>query len=74
MNTTEKRSLLGRVSPTQWVALVLTILAVIFILQNRTKVSIEILAVTITSPMWVVLLLVFIVGWVAGVLTMRRRP
>ncbi|NEW37484.1 DUF1049 domain-containing protein [Nocardia cyriacigeorgica] len=73
MNTTEKRSLLGRVSPTQWVALVLTILAVIFILQNRTKVSIEILAVTITSPMWVVLLLVFIVGWVAGVLTMRRR-
>ncbi|MFE3442856.1 hypothetical protein ACFXNW_07480 [Nocardia sp. NPDC059180] len=73
MGTTEKRSLLQRVSPTQWVALVLTILAVIFILQNRTKVSIEILAVTITSPMWIILLLLFIIGWVAGVLTMRRR-
>ncbi|WP_280236891.1 hypothetical protein [Nocardia cyriacigeorgica] len=73
MNTTEKRSVLGRVSPTQWVALVLTILAVVFILQNRTKVSIDILAVTITSPMWVILLFLFLVGWVAGVLTMRRR-
>ncbi|WP_249358070.1 hypothetical protein [Nocardia cyriacigeorgica] len=73
MNSTEKRSFLRRVSPTQWLALVLTILAVVFILQNRSKVSIDILAITITSPMWVALLAIFVVGWAAGVLTMRRR-
>jgi lipopolysaccharide assembly protein A len=73
MNTSEKRSILQRTSPTQWLALVLTILAVIFILQNRGKVSIDILAITITSPMWVALLAIFLVGWAAGVLTMRRR-
>ncbi|WP_249359321.1 hypothetical protein [Nocardia cyriacigeorgica] len=73
MNSTEKRSFLQRVSPTQWLALVLTILAVVFILQNRSKVSIDILAITITSPMWVALLAIFVVGWAAGVLTMRRR-
>ncbi|MFD6399020.1 hypothetical protein [Nocardia sp. NPDC060249] len=67
-----KRSLLRRVSPTQWVAIALSILAVVFVLENRGKVSVEILLITVSSPMWLILLAMFIVGWITGVLTTRR--
>ncbi|MET9487713.1 hypothetical protein [Nocardia sp. NPDC006630] len=73
MSSPEKQSILARVSPTQWVALALTVLAVIFVAENRTKVSIEFLLLTISSPMWLVLLVLFAVGWVAGLLTARQR-
>ncbi|MFD0363240.1 hypothetical protein ACFQZZ_17475 [Nocardia sp. GCM10030253] len=73
MNSTEKRSLLARISPTQWVAIALTIVAVVFVAENRAKVSIEFLLITIRSPMWLILLTMFAVGWVTGILTMRKR-
>ncbi|WP_228536464.1 hypothetical protein [Nocardia sp. XZ_19_231] len=68
----DKPSLLRRVSPTQWVAIGLSILAIIFVFENRGKVSVEFLLITISSPMWLILLTMFIVGWIAGVLTTRR--
>ncbi|WP_406238781.1 hypothetical protein [Nocardia sp. NBC_01009] len=73
MNSTENRSILARISPTQWVALSVTVLAVVFVAENRSKVSIEFLLITIRSPMWLILLTMFVIGWVTGVLTMRRR-
>lgn len=73
MNSTEHRSLPARISPTQWVALAVTVVAVVFVAENRGKVSIEFLLITIRSPMWLILLIMFAVGWVTGVLTMRRR-
>ncbi|MEV6432192.1 hypothetical protein [Nocardia sp. NPDC051463] len=73
MNSTENRSILARISPTQWVALAVTVLAVVFVAENRSKVSIEFLLITIRSPMWLILLTMFAIGWVTGVLAMRRR-
>ncbi|MFQ6396138.1 hypothetical protein ACLMAJ_22025 [Nocardia sp. KC 131] len=73
MNSTENRSILARISPTQWIALAVTIVAIVFVAENRSKVSIEFLLITIRSPMWLILLTMFAVGWVTGVLTMRRR-
>ncbi|WP_330182921.1 hypothetical protein OHB26_04200 [Nocardia sp. NBC_01503] len=73
MSSPEKRSLLSRITPTQWVALALTVLAILFVVENRTKVSIEFLLITIRSPMWLVLLVMFVVGWLAGLLTARQR-
>ncbi|MET8871834.1 hypothetical protein [Nocardia sp. NPDC004604] len=73
MNSTDSRSILSRISPTQWVALAVTVMAVIFVAENRNKVSIEFLLITIRSPLWLILLIMFAVGWVTGVMTMRRR-
>lgn len=73
MSSPEKRSLLSRITPTQWVALALTVLAILFVVENRTKVSIEFLLITIRSPMWLVLLVMFVVGWLVGLLTARQR-
>ncbi|WP_431970002.1 lipopolysaccharide assembly protein LapA domain-containing protein [Nocardia sp. bgisy134] len=70
---TEHRSFLARVSPTQWVALVLTVLAVLFVFDNRAKVTIEFLLISVESPMWLILLVMFVVGWITGVLMTRKR-
>lgn len=68
-----KRSRLARVSSTQWLALVLVVLALLFIFANRASVQIEFLLVTVQSPLWLILLIVFALGWLIGVLTSRRR-
>ena len=73
MDQTAKRSTLSRISPAQWIAIVLAVLAIIFIVQNHHRVDINILMVTITSPLWLVLLVIFVVGWLAGLLTLRTR-
>ena len=73
MEQTTKPSGLSRISPAQWIAIVLAVLAIIFIVQNHHRVDINILMVTITSPLWLVLLIIFVVGWLAGLLTLRTR-
>ncbi|MEV6065086.1 lipopolysaccharide assembly protein LapA domain-containing protein [Nocardia sp. NPDC052001] len=73
MSSPEKRSLLSRITPNQWIALVITVLAVIFVAANRNKVSIEFLLVSVTSPLWLILLVMFVIGWIAGLLTARSR-
>ena len=73
MEKTAKSSVVSRISATQWLALVLTVLAVVFIIENRNRVDIEFLLITIRSPMWLILLVMFVVGWLAGILVRRVR-
>ncbi|MEV6279656.1 hypothetical protein [Nocardia sp. NPDC051832] len=73
MTEPAKPSVLSRISPNQWIAIVLTVLAIVFILENRHKVDIEFLLLSVRSPMWLVLLVTFAVGWLVGILTHRRR-
>ncbi len=73
-STTQKKSLLSRMTPGRWLALVLVVLAVIFIFQNTATASISLAWFTIDAPLWLVLLVVFAIGWVAGWLLGRRRP
>lgn len=56
-----------------WVALVLVVLAAIFIAQNRDRPRIHILWVTVESPMWFVLTVMLVVGILVGLLLSRRR-
>ncbi|MFD7846371.1 hypothetical protein ACFV4K_25935 [Nocardia sp. NPDC059764] len=65
--------MLSRISAKQWFAIALAILALIFIAENRHRVDIEFLLLTIRSPMWLVLLVTFAVGWLSGVLSRRGR-
>lgn len=55
-----------------WIALVLLVLAVVFVLQNRRDTRIEALFVSIISPLWVTLLGSVAVGILIGVLGSRR--
>lgn len=56
-----------------WVALILVALAAIFVAQNRDRVGVHVLWVTVSSPMWFILAIIFFVGLLIGLLLHRRR-
>lgn len=55
-----------------WLALVLAVLAVAFIAQNRDRVPVHLFWLTVTAPMWLLLTALFAAGWVIGILVRRR--
>lgn len=57
----------------KWLALVLVILVIIFIAQNTATVSISLLWWTLSSPLWVTLAGVLLVGLIIGYIISRRR-
>ncbi|GAB6919714.1 hypothetical protein JCM9803A_01640 [Rhodococcus erythropolis] len=63
------RSLL---TPRTVIAAVLVALAVIFILQNRAETTIQLFWASVQSPLWLTLVVLLLLGWVAGLLTTRR--
>jgi putative membrane protein len=69
---TQKRSALSYLTPARIVALLLVVLAVAFVLQNRASTAIQVFWIRVDTPLWFTLLAVFILGWVVGVLTARR--
>lgn len=64
---------MATVSLSQWIALGLTVIAIVFIVQNRNSVSVDLFWVSVRSPLWFILVIVFALGWVVGVLTARGR-
>jgi putative membrane protein len=70
---TTSSNIFAKVSPAGWAALILAIIAVIFVLQNRDSTSITLFWIDVTSPLWFTLLMIFVVGWVVGILMMRGR-
>jgi len=55
-----------------WLALVLAVIAVAFIAQNRDRVPVHLFWLTVTSPMWLLLTALFAAGWLVGALIRRR--
>ncbi|MEU0491341.1 LapA family protein [Nocardiopsis changdeensis] len=53
-------------SPKLWVALVLLVGVVVFIVQNREPTEIRLLLVSVTSPLWVTLTAAVVVGGLIG--------
>lgn len=58
---------------TNWVPILLVLLAAVFIAQNRYSTTIEMFWLTVTSPLWLILLVLFAVGFAAGRLSGRRK-
>ena len=56
-----------------WVAILLVVLAAVFIGQNRARQQVHILWITVGSPMWLLLTTMLVVGIVVGLLLHRRR-
>lgn len=53
--------------------LVITIIALIFIFQNTTETAIQLLVPVVTMPLWGALLIAWVLGLLASLLTIRRR-
>ncbi|PBC44495.1 hypothetical protein CJ178_13885 [Rhodococcus sp. ACPA4] len=55
-------------------AAVLVVLTLIFIFQNRSETTIELFWVSVQSPLWLTLVVILLLGWIAGLLTRRKKP
>lgn len=57
----------------RWVALVLTIVTIMFVVQNRERVQINLFWMHVRMPLWFVLTSITVVGIAIGYLVARRR-
>jgi lipopolysaccharide assembly protein A len=62
-----------RIAARHWLAIVLIVLAAIFVAQNTVRHEVHLLWVTLEAATWLVLIVVFLVGVLTGVLLRRRR-
>lgn len=58
-------------SPRNIAAAALTLVAVLFIIQNRNSATIDLFWMSVQAPLWTILVAVFAVGWAIGLLTTR---
>lgn len=56
-----------------WLAIALAVLAGVFVMQNRDSKRVNLLWITVESPMWLLLGSMVFVGIVIGLLLQRRR-
>ena len=49
------------------------VLTVIFVIQNRSTVSIDLLWLSVRSPQWLTISVIFLIGWLCGYFTRRRK-
>lgn len=56
-----------------WVAILGAIAALIFILQNRQRVRIDLLFLNVNAPLWIFLGAVLLMGWLIGRFSFRKR-
>ncbi|MEU5878272.1 LapA family protein [Spirillospora sp. NPDC047279] len=68
----EKSGVLTRASPRTIVAAALVVLALVFVFQNRQSARVHFLVVSVTSPMWVALLVAGGAGVLIGILAAGR--
>jgi|GEM_PF-2002512 len=56
----------------RWLSILLVVLAVVFVAQNRQPVRVHLLATTVTTPLWVALTAMLLIGLAAGTFRIRR--
>lgn len=64
---------LRAITARQWLAILLVILSLIFIIQNRKEVKVHLFGFTVEAPLWAILLVTAAVGVLIGAL-LGRRP
>ena len=52
---------------------ILTIIAIVFMAQNRQNVSVSLIFATVTISLWLILTIIFVVGLLVGLLVARSR-
>jgi len=74
MSSNESRHDRFPFSPRQIAGLLLLLLAVVFIVENRRSITVRFLIPEVTAPLWLALFVAMMLGVVAGALLARNRP
>lgn len=64
---------LSRMTARNWIAIVGAVAVLVFILQNRQRVRIELLFLDLNAPLWISLGAVLLIGWIIGRFSFRKR-
>lgn len=72
-DTPPDASFWSKIKPAHWIALILVVVVILFVTQNRSTVSIDLFWASVSAPLWLVLTLIFGIGWLSGYLATRRR-
>lgn len=75
-DASEKGFSVGSIPPRVWIALVLLVVAVLFVAQNRDSTEIQVLFISVVAPLWATLAVSVGVGLLIGLLLRpsdRRR-
>lgn len=72
-NATESRMTGYLKNPRVWLGVVIAVVAIAFIVQNRDPVVSNLFVLEFTAPAWLTLTVVFVLGLLTGWLTARRR-
>lgn len=62
-----------RITHRQIAGLAIAVMTVLFIVQNRDTVQIQLFTMTLTAPLWLLLVVVLGLGVLVGLLLSRRR-
>ena len=57
----------------RWLTIVIVVAVAVFVLQNREDVSVHLLWLTITTPNWLLLAIMFFLGVIAGAFRTRHK-
>lgn len=57
----------------RWPALLIIAVAGVFVVQNHNEVGIHVLSASVHAPMWLVLIIIFAAGVLAGAISTRRH-
>lgn len=63
----------GTLRPRQVVALLLAVVAVVFVLQNRGETTLAFFGVSFAAPLWLYTLIALLVGGLIGALLSRQK-
>lgn len=69
----ETGSAVGRFLARRWLPIVVVVLVVVFVAQNRSEVAVHLFWATVTAPLWLVLSLIFLLGILVGAYRARSR-
>ena len=64
---------LSRMTARNWIAIVGAVAVLVFILQNRQRVRIELPFLDLNAPLWISLGAVLLIGWIIGRFSFRKR-
>ena len=68
-----KPTAIARFLLSRWVPIALAVVAAVFIAQNRDRVSIDLLWLQLSAPLWLILLVAVLVGILIAASGSRRR-
>ncbi|GLZ81914.1 hypothetical protein Afil01_67210 [Actinorhabdospora filicis] len=62
-----------RITPKMVLGAIIIVLAVWFVLANRDSARVQLFVTSVGAPLWLVLLVTFLAGWLTGWLLRRRK-